>query len=312
MTYILVYIRSIIASFILKYVMGWSVNRKYDAYSIYEKDKHVLVYLHTSKFDHLIALLFSYATNLHFITIETTNKIQMLGFKNIFNNFADSVGHSNKSTYESIISDLETRPNFIFAIYPEGSMYRTSGLRSGFYHIAKKCNTDILLLAFDYVGHTIDLKTIVNKNIIATSHYKRKVSEIVIDEMIQTNPYDLTKTFLERSINTNTISNLRKSEENDFDFTTSQIDKFEISCNDIYIKYSTPPNKIDGINISQESLTKEDDQKHLHHTNNRSTLIINLNKSFLRYIPLIILIYFSRFVFYDMICRLHSLSQLFL
>ena len=64
------YVRSCIAIFVLKYILGWKFKQHLNnTYGKYRSGKYVAVYLHTSIYDHLIGVLFSYAFNLKFITV---------------------------------------------------------------------------------------------------------------------------------------------------------------------------------------------------------------------------------------------------
>ncbi|MEO0901390.1 MAG: lysophospholipid acyltransferase family protein, partial [Bacteroidota bacterium] len=54
------------------------------------------------------------------------------------------------NTVDSVAAIFETRDVFRFALAPEGTRKKVTELKTGFYHIAKKANVPIVLVAFDF------------------------------------------------------------------------------------------------------------------------------------------------------------------
>ncbi len=56
----------------------------------------------------------------------------------------------NSNTVDSIAKIFEERDVFRFALAPEGTRKKVKALKTGFYHIAKKANVPIVMVAFDF------------------------------------------------------------------------------------------------------------------------------------------------------------------
>lgn len=200
-------VRSVLAMFILTKVFGWRLKRECSAYDTYREGRYVTIYLHTSLYDHLISVLFSYALDLQFITVganRSKKDTQPTGFKYLLYNLFDTIvvdpNKDRKTTCESIIRDLRSRGNdFIFLIHPEGSIHRTSGLKSAFYKVARKTGADILMLDLDYNTHEVGLRPIIDKNVVLTSP-SRRILEIATEEMVHAIPFDPTRTYLMNAV----------------------------------------------------------------------------------------------------------------
>lgn len=192
-------LRAWFAHFVIVYVFGWNYKRQnYDAY---KKDRHVVIFLHTSMYDLLLNVLFSYALDLPFITVgsrrvKSPNTLST-GFCHLMYSFFDTVIIDGEKplTSDIIVSELEDRDDFLFVLAPEGSQYRTDDLKPAFNTIAKRTQANIVLLDLDYAKHTIDLRTIVDKNVVIHSEYER-IHELAIEELVQCYPLDAGQTFL--------------------------------------------------------------------------------------------------------------------
>ena len=55
--YILKTLIKLVATCVIKYILGWKIMRDYDAYYQYRKDRHVIIYVHTSIYDIIIGYL---------------------------------------------------------------------------------------------------------------------------------------------------------------------------------------------------------------------------------------------------------------
>lgn len=56
----------------------------------------------------------------------------------------------NSNTVDSIADIFNQRKVFRFALAPEGTRKKVTALKTGFYHIAKKANVPIVMVAFDF------------------------------------------------------------------------------------------------------------------------------------------------------------------
>lgn len=56
----------------------------------------------------------------------------------------------NSNTVDSIVQIFNERKIFRFALAPEGTRKKVENLRTGFYHIAKKAQVPIVMVAFDF------------------------------------------------------------------------------------------------------------------------------------------------------------------
>lgn len=56
----------------------------------------------------------------------------------------------NSNTVDSIVQIFNERQVFRFALAPEGTRKKVQELRTGFYHIAKKAQVPIVMVAFDF------------------------------------------------------------------------------------------------------------------------------------------------------------------
>lgn len=56
----------------------------------------------------------------------------------------------NSNTVDSVAQIFNERKIFRFALAPEGTRKKVSALKTGFYHIAKKAEVPIVLVAFDF------------------------------------------------------------------------------------------------------------------------------------------------------------------
>jgi len=206
------YIRSIMAMFILTRILGWKIKRDVASYDSYRTGRYVAIYLHTSLYDHLIGMLFSYALNLQFISIgaqRSRKDTQIAGIQFLLLDLFDTIvvdpHKDRKTTCDDIIRDLKQRGDFIFSIYPEGSIHRTSGLKSAFYKIAQKTGANILMFDLDYSIHEVGLRSIIDYNVVSTSP-SRRILEIATEEMVKTVPYDPSRTYLMNAVHLHLIN----------------------------------------------------------------------------------------------------------
>ncbi|MGX1930643.1 1-acyl-sn-glycerol-3-phosphate acyltransferase [Flagellimonas sp. 2504JD4-2] len=56
----------------------------------------------------------------------------------------------NSNTVESVAQIFNERKVFRFALAPEGTRKKVTALKTGFYHIAKKAEVPIVMVAFDF------------------------------------------------------------------------------------------------------------------------------------------------------------------
>lgn len=195
------FLRAWMAHLIITCIMGWRYKRDLKSYNPYRAGKHVVIFLHTSMYDLLLNVLFSYALDLPFITIGArrlkSSNTQSAGLCHLVHSFFDMVivDAGKPLTSDSIVAELADRQDFLFMLAPEGSQYRTSDLKPAFNTIAKKTESNIALLDLDYHTHTIDLRTVVDKNVVLNSNYDR-IHELAIEGLQTCNPLDMSQTFL--------------------------------------------------------------------------------------------------------------------
>lgn len=276
------YIKSVLSLFILTRILGWRIKK--ESYNIYKKGRYVSIFLHSSIYDHVINVLFSYAMDMRFITIATdagkSKHTQLVGLSYVMRSLFNSITSDqhtkkeNKTTCESIVDELVEFPDFIFGIYPEGSIYRTPGLKAGFYKIARNTDADILLLDLNYATQEIDLRNIIDRNIVKTAP-SRRILEIASDEMSQTVPYDVRRTYILNEIKIN----LALTSTN----TETDKSKSNKSTDDLFAN----PAQIDKtVGTMQAAQTEHENQKSRYNTS-----LININRSVLRFIPIIMIVY---------------------
>nr|WP_298997896.1 1-acyl-sn-glycerol-3-phosphate acyltransferase [uncultured Allomuricauda sp.] len=66
------------------------------------------------------------------------------------------------NTVDSVAAIFEKRKVFRFALAPEGTRKKVTELKTGFYHIAKKANVPIVLVAFDFGKKQVKFSELLN------------------------------------------------------------------------------------------------------------------------------------------------------
>lgn len=188
--YIILSFKRFAASFVLRHVLGWRINRDYNSYGSLRKGKHILVYAHTSVYEPLIGYLVSVAYDIPVIGVakRELRDIPLLGrfMTNINAIFIDRQKNTNTTKY--ISDELNKMKDFTFSISPEGTRSLVNDLKSGFFYIAEKTRADLYIARFDFESHIFSVEEIANDVIIQTTPYE-KIKEMVEIEMRKEKPY---------------------------------------------------------------------------------------------------------------------------
>ena len=301
---VLSHVKSFLSYFILRHIFGWNIKKQSHLYDAYKTGKYVTVYLHTSIYDHIIAALFSSAFDLPFIMIgnKRSNKnTQHAGIGYILYNAFDMVvvdpQKDNTATCGAIVKDLSRRNNFTFLINPEGSIHRTTRIKSGFYQIAKSTQSSVLLFDLNYHTHEVDLREIIPNIIVKTASYER-ISEIVAEELSKTLPFDSRKTFLRNKVHcadnncannnytdNNCANNNYTDNNSDFGSDVGTI----IVDEDLVENHNNLLESSDNYIFASSSQISDTSTSDLKKTG-KPTSLLNINKSVLRHVPIIIII----------------------
>jgi len=134
------------ASFLLK-LLGWSTEKKLPA----EKKYVVIAAPHTSNWDFLYFILFSWTTGLkiHWIAKHTL-------FKGPFNEiFRWMVGipinrQIRSNSIQQIVDEFNKHDNYVLTIAPEGTRSKVQYWKTGFYHIARQAKVPIAIGFINY------------------------------------------------------------------------------------------------------------------------------------------------------------------
>jgi len=182
-------------------IMGWSLidTKTYDRLS--KHDRSVVVFSHTTNADFWIFTLYmlSYPYHVHHLT----TLIKPQAFK-YFGYVLDTMGaipsakieDRNAGVVDRIVGELEKYKKFILFLSPKGSCVKNQW-RSGYYHIAKKSEANILVAGLDYEH----MKVVVSKHIsykeeepVVRTFLQNKLKNIVPlypeEEVVQIRPHD--------------------------------------------------------------------------------------------------------------------------
>ncbi|WP_318312532.1 1-acyl-sn-glycerol-3-phosphate acyltransferase [Flagellimonas crocea] len=136
-----------LAKFVYFRLLGWKLNGNFP-----DLDKCVVIVVpHTHWIDFFLGLLIRKVIN---------KEINYIGKKSLFKppfgwffrwTGGAPVDRSKSSnTVDNIVRIFDSRKIFRLALAPEGTRKKVTELRSGFYHIAKKANVPIVMVAFDF------------------------------------------------------------------------------------------------------------------------------------------------------------------
>ena len=136
-----------LAKFIYFKVLGWKLVGAFP-----NVDKCVVIVIpHTHWLDFFLGLLVRKVVN---------QEINYIGKKSLFKppfgwffrwtGGAPVDRSKNSNTVDSIVQIFNERQVFRFALAPEGTRKKVQELRTGFYHIAKKAQVPIVMVAFDF------------------------------------------------------------------------------------------------------------------------------------------------------------------
>jgi len=184
-------IKRFMALVLLKYILGWSIDKTYDEYKLLRNGKHIVTYTHTGDYETIIGCLLAHAYDLPFVVIAKDELGKIPIISNLFSLLSHMIfidRKSNVSATSFIANHLKTKSNFVLLIAPEGSRKRVDDIKSGFYHIALETESDIYHVAVDFENHIITTSCIANNAIVQTSSYT-KIKILVENEMKKDKPY---------------------------------------------------------------------------------------------------------------------------
>lgn len=136
-----------LAKFIYFKLLGWKLIGSFP-----DVDKCVIIVVpHTHWLDFFLGLL---------IRKVVDQKINYIGKKSLFKppfgwffrwtGGAPVDRSKNSNTVDTVVQIFNSRKTFRLALAPEGTRKKVEQLRTGFYHIAKKANVPIVMVAFDF------------------------------------------------------------------------------------------------------------------------------------------------------------------
>jgi 1-acyl-sn-glycerol-3-phosphate acyltransferase len=140
-------------------LLGYTYNDITDLQSM--PSKLIIIGSHTTVYDFVIGSLFYYAI-LHekystYILMKKQFEQMCYPFLIFFGKKFKliKIDSEKKGITEQICLELHNKDNFIIFIAPEGTRKLTEKLRSGYWHISKKLNIDIIYLGIDYSSRNI-------------------------------------------------------------------------------------------------------------------------------------------------------------
>ena len=119
----------------------------------------IIFYPHTSNWDFCIGILAKWAMDLEFKFLAKHTLFQIP----IFGSWLRGIGgvpiirHSSQGYVSQLAQSFSDSPYLWMAIAPEGTRRKTSGWKSGFYHIAAQANIPIGMAYLDYKNKEIGL-----------------------------------------------------------------------------------------------------------------------------------------------------------
>lgn len=189
-TFLYVFIKRMLATFILTKILGWQITKNYNAYSNYRKGRYVWIYAHTSAYDGILGYLAYVAYDLPVVGVAKTelSQIPIIGYfmRQMDVIFIDRVRSTNMAKH--ISDELDKKKNFVFVISPEGSRSKVDDIRSGFYYITANTKADLHMIRINYENQTIAVDPVATNDVIQSMTYDN-VKSLVLIEMEKENPY---------------------------------------------------------------------------------------------------------------------------
>src|SRR5579872_6384925 len=171
--FIYVTLKRLLASIVLFNILGWKITQSYNSCFQYRKDRHVMIYAHTTAYDAIIGYLVYTAYDIPVIGVakQELSQIPILGYimKQMDVIFIDRVRNTNTAKF--ISDELDKRRNFVFVISPEGSRNKVKDIRSGFYYIAANTHSNLNIIRLNYETQTITIDNIASAHMIQTLSY---------------------------------------------------------------------------------------------------------------------------------------------
>lgn len=149
-------------------VMGWKTDTRTLKY-INANPRCVAIALHTSNWDAIIGMMFQLAYAFPSIYVIKQSWIDTPVAGAILTHLGFiGIDEDKKGQTTCIINGLRKYNSFVFIIMPEGQRVYTNSWKSGYYHIAKELQINILPFIMDYADHRLimaDLVTVGDRSL---------------------------------------------------------------------------------------------------------------------------------------------------
>jgi hypothetical protein len=172
--------------FILKYILGWKIEKPIDKPDIYSNKHNVIIYNHTSTYDLIIGYLISRAYNIPLInTAHGDPDIPYFDRFLINNGFIIIDRKKDHNTVKYISDRLNEKERFNFSISP----LSLDNIKPGFFNIAMETKSDLWIGQFDFEKQLFRLKNI------NTTEYD-KLIHVIEKEIREEKPYNPYKCYI--------------------------------------------------------------------------------------------------------------------
>jgi len=135
-------------------VKGWQIKGRFP----FELKKAVyIVAPHTHSTDFFLGLAVRKKMHFHFLRFLGKKELFIPPFSWILNYLGCyPVDRSkNNNLVDQVVKIFNEKETFHLALSPEGTRKKVYKLRSGFYHIAKKANVPVVMVAMDFFNRTV-------------------------------------------------------------------------------------------------------------------------------------------------------------
>lgn len=185
-------------------LLGYKLLEKDTFTKVNSHPRLVIVFSHTSYIDFYILLLYRLAYFQELEYLRTLVKPQPFRYAGwllrLFGAIpATAVEDKNGGSVTRIVNELKQQQHSILLISPKGSIIKRPW-RSGYYHIAKQINANIMVAGFDYEKKEIILSNSVSSQLpedLIKPFLQKKLSEIVPlfpkEEIVPIRPHDTSK-----------------------------------------------------------------------------------------------------------------------
>lgn len=135
---------------------GWSTTKE-TINQFHVQKKAVLIALHSTYWDAVIAVMFQLAYRLPMVYAinNTYTRLPIIGTLLTWLGFIHVGAGSVRGDTSRLISALNDRERYLFVIMPEGQIVKGSKWYSGYYHIARVCEVNIIPMELNFANHTL-------------------------------------------------------------------------------------------------------------------------------------------------------------